>query len=142
MVERGTQVVVLEREPLRPRETGIEPLAVRQLREPEVVLGVPAAHRVALPALLEELTRVLADRLQHPIAVVAATEKALVDQGRDRIDVGSADLLSRLKRGPAGEDCELRERPLLDRQQELVAPRYGRAQRPLALRRRARASGQ
>ena len=108
MVERGTQVVILGRR-LRETRSNRSPCATPRAK---VVLGVPTAHRVGLLTLLEEFARVLADRLQHPVAVVAATEKTLVDERRNRVEVGSADLLSRLEGEAAGEDCELANVPV------------------------------
>src|SRR5579862_4054233 len=79
-VERRAKVVVLLLELSRPAQAGINPIRVGGLTESEVVLGVPAAHRVFFAALSQELAAVLADRLQHPIALAAAAEKTFVDQ--------------------------------------------------------------
>ncbi len=62
-----------------------------------------------LACAFEHIERVLADRLQHPEAVVALAEEALLDQRLNRVEVGLRDLLSRFERAAAGEDgqpCE------------------------------------
>ena len=90
----------------------------------------------------QPLERVLADRLQHPEARLAARhrlrpEQAVVEQ---RLDAGehvelevAGNRLRGVEREAADEDGQAREERLLRRAQEVVAPGDGGAQRPVPL---------
>ena len=88
------------------------------LCDAEQPLGVTAAGLVGLARLLEPLCGELSDRLEHPVAVLsepagAAAEKALVEEGGERVEVSVADGLGGLERAAAAEDSEPGEEPLL-----------------------------
>jgi hypothetical protein len=80
----------------------------------------------------EPLPRVLADRLEHPVASVRRTDEVLVDQGLERVEVGVGDLLGRFERAAPGEGRESREQLLLLPCEEVVRPGDRRAERLLA----------
>ena len=101
-------------EAVEPYRVDFAGVRLRLLGERQEVFGVAAREVVCLAGLLEPLGRVLADRLQHPEAVVVAdADEALVDEGLQRVEVGVADLLGRLERAAAAEDGEPREETLL-----------------------------
>jgi hypothetical protein len=78
------------------------------------VVEVAVADDGRLARRLQPLGGVLADRLQHPEALVCAPQQALVDQRLQRVEVGLADLLRRLERAATAEDRQPREElPLL-----------------------------
>ena len=116
--------------------------ALDRPRQVEVVLRVAAPEHVELTALLEPHERELADRLQQDVAPAVPAQQALVDQRRDRVETRLADVLGRVERAPAREDPQPGERASLRRLEQVVAPGDRRAQRPLPLRRVARAAGQ
>ena len=95
-------------------------------------------QRVLLARGLEPLERELPDRLEHPEALLAvrigaAAEEALVEQRRQRVEVGAADLLGVLERGAAAEHREPGEERLLVLVEQVVAPGDRGAQRGMAL---------
>ena len=94
-------------EPVRLRRPA--QLAVGALREPQVPACVSLEEFAVLALALEPLGRVLADRLQHPVALVREAEQALLDERLQRVEVGACDLLRRLQRAAAGEDGERSE---------------------------------
>jgi hypothetical protein len=100
-----------------------------------------AAQAVGLAGELELLGRVLADRLEHRVALVVEAEQALVDEPLEHVQLGGADLLRGRQRAAAGEDREPPEQLLLARREKVVAPRDRRPQRPLPLRRVSRPAG-
>ena len=102
------------------------------LEQREVVVGVAAGERIGLAGLLQPFTRVLADRLQHPVALVREAEQALLDERLQRVEVGAADLLGGLQRAAAGEDGERAEETLLLLREQVVAPVDRRPQRLLS----------
>ena len=102
------------------------------LEQREVVVGVTAGERIGLAGLVQPFARVLADRLEHPVALVREAEQALLDERLQRVEVGAADLLGRLERAAAGEDGEARGRALLLLGEQVVAPVDRRPQRLLA----------
>ena len=67
---------------------------------------MPAPDLFELPALLEPLERELADRLEHPEPVLALPDEALLDEGREHVEVRVADLLGRFEREAADEHGE------------------------------------
>jgi hypothetical protein len=74
------------------------------LGEREEVLGVAPPQFLGLARVLEPLGRVLADRLQHPEALLSVAEKALVDEILDGVQVGLGDILGVGDHAAAGED--------------------------------------
>src|SRR6266516_3199627 len=131
-IERTAEVVVLFLELSDPGQAKVEPLRVGELGELDVVVGVPAAHRVGFASFLQQLAGVLADRLQHPEALLRVPEQALVEQGLQAGDVGAGYLLGRLERAAAAEDGQAGEEPLLVRREQVVRPGDRRPQRLLA----------
>ena len=61
---------------------------VRLARRAREVLRVTAFALIALARLLEPLRRVLADRLEHPVAPVGEADEALLDERLERVEVG------------------------------------------------------
>ena len=84
----------------------------------------------------QALRRELPNRLEHPEALVAPADEALVDERLERVEVRVADRLGRRERAAADEDREPREDPLLVVVQEVVRPGDRRTQRLLAADRR------
>ena len=89
--ERRPQVVVLLFQPLEPlrlpaRRTSSGSACFGQRQEE---LGVPPRHLAGLPALAQALARVLADRLQHPVArrllLLVDEHERLVDEPREQV---------------------------------------------------------
>ena len=110
MVERGAEVRVLGGEPVEPlASVPCVQLRAGALAERHVPGGVTVPERARVRELVEPFDRELADRLEHPVAVVAAAQEALVDQRRDLVEIGAADLLGGLQRAPAGEHGEAGE---------------------------------
>jgi hypothetical protein len=132
VVERSAEVVVLWLEPAGPSQAPLEPLRVGELAQRDVVLGVPAAHGVSLAATLQQLASVLADRLQHPEALLGVPEQAFVDERLQSVEVCVHDLLGRLERATAPEDGHPGVEPLLVRREQVVRPGDRRPQRLLA----------
>ena len=100
-------------------------------RELAVEARVAAPHLLAVAALGQPLERVLADRLQHPEARLAAghrlgPEQVVVQERLDAVDDVelelSGDGLGALEREAADEDGKAREERLLLRGEEVVAP--------------------
>ena len=99
--------------------------------EPLVEGAVTLDDRLDAP-LVELVAPVLADRLEHPVAVAVAADEALVDEGGERVELGLADLLDRLERGAAGEDREPGEELALVVAEQVVRPGDRRPERLLA----------
>jgi len=97
----------------------------------EEVLFMAPLHLLDLARLLETLQRVLANRLEHPVALVGEAEQALLDVRLEGVERGAADLLRRLERAAAREDAEAGEELLLSGEEELVRPVDGRPERDL-----------
>ena len=137
-------------------------------REPPEEAEVPVTERHRLPARRELIGRVLADRLEHPIArglpVVGDDERA-VDEAAEAVERGEPrDRRRRLVRGApssstggvpsavtrrrgierpaAGEDGQPAEEPAIGVVEQVPAPVDERLQRPLPRHRRASATGQ
>ena len=68
------------------------------------------------------LDSVLADRLEHPVAVAVARDQALVNERPERLDVGRADVLDRIQRRAAREDREACEDVALVRVEQSRGP--------------------
>ena len=112
---------------------------MEQFDEP---LRVPAPDVVLLARPLELLERVLAQRLEHPVAPCAGAHEAAVDERSERVKLCVADGLGGLKRAAAREHGESCEQPLLLLGEQFVAPVDRRLQRLLAPGRVARTAGQ
>src|SRR6058998_1559695 len=85
-----------------------------------------------LARLLEALRGVLADRLQHPEALVSVAKQALVEERLEGVKVGLADLFCGVEGAAPAEDGEAGEELLLVLVQQVVAPLDRRPQRLLA----------
>ena len=86
-----------------------------------------ATDRVGVARRLELLEREFADRLEHPVALLAeppgaAAEEALVEQGGERVEIGIADRLRGLERATAAEHAKPREQPPLVLVEQVVRP--------------------
>jgi hypothetical protein len=88
-VESSAQIVDLALQPVEPFIAGALPVCAGSssqqvglclLGEPQEMLCVTASELIGLARLLQALGRVLADRLQHPVALIGVTEQALVDE--------------------------------------------------------------
>src|SRR2546425_4066755 len=132
-IQGGSQVVVLTLQPVGPLRGVTSQVRLGLLSERQEVLRVAAAQLISLAGGLEPLGRVFADRLQHPEPVIYASQKALLDERLQSIEIGIGDLLSRLERAAAAEDRKPTKEALLVTRQQLVAPFDRRAQRALAL---------
>ena len=96
-----------------------------------MVAGVTAGERIGLAGLVQPFERILADRLEHPVALGREADQALLDQRLQRVDVGAADLLGRVQGAAAGEDREGADDALLFLGKQVVAPVDRRPQRLL-----------
>src|SRR3954454_12668899 len=88
--------------------------------------------------LAQSLEPELADRLEHPVALLAepagaAAEQALVEQGGERVEIGVADELRRLEGAAAAEHAQAGEQRLLVPVEQVVGPRDGGPERHVAL---------
>ena len=100
------------------------------------------AEDIDLPCLVQSLERILADRLQHPVAVVGVPDEALVDKRLQRVQSGRHDILRCIECRAAGEDRQAREEVLLGGDKKLIAPFDRPTQGSLALRKVTSAAGQ
>ena len=142
-VERDAEVVVVLFEATRPLRLRVHVVCVALVGERREERCVAAPELVRLAGLVEALSRVLADGLEHEEPVVAhRLEQAEIDQRSERIDVRFGDLLRRRQREAPGEDREAREEPFGALVEQVVAPLDGRPERALPLRRVARALGE
>ena len=94
-------------------------------------LGVAPVNPVSFVGLVEPLQCELADRLEHPVALLAeatgaASHEALVEKGRERVEIRFADRFRRLERAAAPEGCKPPEEALLVRVEQVVRPSDGR----------------
>ena len=109
--------------------------AVGELDQP---VGLRPPQGVLLAGHVEPLPGELADRLEHPEALLAvrvgaAADEALVEQRGKRVEVGLAHLLGVVEGAAAAEDGEAREEALLVAVEQVVAPGDRGAQRGVAL---------
>ena len=134
-VERNADVVMLSLERVEPlpRDGGMR---LDLPGEREVVLRVPPMQVMRFAHGVEPLGRVLADRLEHPVARpslrLALPQQALVEQRLERVWVGAGDLLRGLVRAAAGEDGEASEEALLLFCEQVIRPLDRRPQGLLA----------
>ena len=89
-------------------------------RELLVELRVRAAQVSFTSGLGEPFDREPADRLQHPVAVLAAADEALVDERGERADLRRADRLGRGESGATAENAERGEQSTFLRLEQLV----------------------
>src|SRR5262245_38237766 len=134
-VERGTQGVMLTREPFGLIDTQLvagllDSVDVCLFEEVLSVRGERSAVRLMLG---EALACELADRLQHREPAVSLADEALVDERRERVQVAVTDLLGRIESPAAGEDAQACHEVLFMRLEEVVAPLDRGAQRALPL---------
>ena len=124
---------------VRPLAAGCRPIAApptrwpRRVRRVEDSAGravVRVSSRSSSPCRL--FARVLADCLEHPVALVGVSEEALLDERLEGVEVGVGDLFGGLERAAAGEHRQRPEQPLLVLGEEVVRPLDRRAQRLLA----------
>ena len=123
---------------LPPRASGGDAAEAGPIRDVDEHVDLTTTQPVLLTCLRQPLRRELPDRLEHPVAVGshgigAPTEEALVEEGRQGVELGVADLLRGLQRTAAAEHREAREQLLLGSVEEVVAPLDRRAQRRVPL---------
>src|SRR6478672_4298790 len=136
-VERGAQVLAFRDQEADVR-LGIVHAEAGGAGDFEHPPGVTPTQVVFASRLAEPLDRELANCLEHPVALLAeppgaAAEKALVEQGGERVEVGLAHELRRLERAAAAERAEAREQCLLVLVEQVVRPGDGRPERQVAL---------
>ena len=90
------------------------------LRQAQEIVGVALPETVTVSLVLESLGGVLADRLQHPEALLRVPQQALVDERLQDVEARADDLLGRLEGAAAAEDREPGEERLLLLGQQVV----------------------
>ena len=95
---------MLALQPVEPLLGAPAQVRLRLLCKRQKVLRVTPPQVLGLARLLELFSRVLADRLQHPVAVLRVAEQALVDKRLQRVNVRRADTLGSLECAAATED--------------------------------------
>src|SRR5712691_7579973 len=98
------------------------------LREAKEVVAVALPETVTVSLDVESLGGVLADRLQHPEALLRVPEQALVDERLEDVEAGADDLLGCLQGAAAAEDRKPGEEGLLLVREQVVRPLDRRAQ--------------
>ena len=93
---------------------------------------VAPAQVVGFARLLEALEHILADCLQHPVALVRKAEEALLDERLQRVEVCIRHLFCRFERAAPGEYGQAGKEGLLVLFEQLVRPLDGGAERLLA----------
>ena len=88
----------------------------------------------ASPDSFETFACELADRLEHPVALLAEAARAtaketLVEERAECVEIGVANSLRGLERAPAAKDAQAGEQPLLVLLEKVVRPRDRRPQR-------------
>src|SRR5205823_2369048 len=87
-VERSAQVVVLRLQPAEPWFGITFQVRVRVLGKRKIVRGIKPRQLLRLARLLEPLERELADRLEHPEALLRVADEALLDQRLEDVEIG------------------------------------------------------
>src|SRR3954447_26789906 len=128
-VERSADVVDLGREeidiPLAgDADSRARARAIGQIEQP---LDLEPAQGILLTRGVQALPCELADRLEHPEALVpvrigAAADEALVEERRKRVEVRATDCFGRLEGAAAAEDGEPGKQLLFVVVEEVVAP--------------------
>ncbi len=119
MIERSAQVVVIGLEPIEPRSRiSTEEARLGLVGEAQEVLRMSPAEATGLVRVVETLSRVLADRLEHREARLVVANEALIDERLERIDVRFGHRFGRLERASTVEDSESREEPTLLRREK------------------------
>lgn len=90
-----------------------EELRVVRLESREKVVRVPAGMLVSCPGGLQPLTRELADRFQHPVALVGEANEALLDERLQDVEVGRRNVSCGFEGAPSGEDRKRARESLL-----------------------------
>ncbi len=106
-----------------------------------------AADRVSLGALVQSILGELSDGFEHLDSCLIArplrfTDKALVDQRLDSVEIGPTNIRYGIDRSATGEYREAVEQPPVGLHQEVVAPRDRGVQRTLTLGRVPGSAGQ
>ena len=102
-----------------------------RLSEGEEVRRVSSSDVVLLGGRVEEIARVLANRLEHAEARALRTHETLIDERAEAVEISAAHVLCRLERASPDEDGEAtKERPLIV-VQEVDTPADRVAQRPV-----------
>jgi hypothetical protein len=94
---------------------------------------VTFSQRFRVSRLIDPLGGVLTDRLEHPVALIASTQEALLDECGECADCSAADALSCLEGAAAREDSQSAKHVLLTRVEQAVAPVNRGAQGALTL---------
>src|SRR6266508_4316865 len=105
-------------------------------------LSVPSAEVVAVATLIEALARVLANRLEHRVALTGVADETLLDKRLERFEIGLGYVFGDLERAASCEDGEAPEQVLLLPGEEFVGPVNRRSEGALASRDVVRAAGQ
>ena len=128
-IEHGADVVDLGRDEVEVPFAGDSDCraCARTIGERDQPVGLMSPQRIFLIGGCKVFPRELADRLEHPVALLpvrigAAADQALVDERRKRVEVRVTDRFGRLESAAAAEDCEPGEQPLFVGVQEVVAP--------------------
>ena len=133
--ESGAEIVPIDIQPVPPVDLAGRPTyLLARLGETEEVLGVPAAHFLSAPAVLELLDGVLPDRLEHREPGAVAAHEVLVDERSDRGRARARHRLGVLAAATTEEGSERFEETPLIFVEQVVAPGDGRPQRLLASR--------
>ena len=74
---------------------------------------MPSPNIVSIRGVGQLLRRVVADRLEHPVALVRATDETLLDERLQGVEIGVCNLRRGLERAAACEDGEAGEELLL-----------------------------
>ena len=134
------QVLALSLQRLEPLQlVAVDPVLVHLADHTSKPLQERLEDRVALARGRGQLPlRVLADRLQHPVAVTAplvdtVAHKAPVEQRLDQVDACARHTLGSIPRAAPHEHTERTERTPLVSVEQLVRPRDRRIQRALTL---------
>src|SRR3954451_14525820 len=102
-------------------------------RHGQVILRVSASYGVDLLRLTQLPKAVLAHGLEHPEPISGTTELALVDQGRQGVEINTGDGCGGSERAAACEQGHRAERLLLVGVEQVVRPGDRRLERSLPL---------